>query len=308
MDFSSSFGAEKIETGNIHHLIQSAPDMLTWAFPVMVFLVLAEYFAARRQQKTLYEYRETMGTLAVGVGNLLAGVGVKALFIYTLISIYNWVPWRMVMDWWTIIPCYLFYDFCGYWIHRLSHHQRIWWAVHVVHHSAEQYNLMVSWRLSWMEYAKTMLLLPVALAGFHPVIIFVSNQIGVLYQFWIHTSYVPKLCPLIEYVFVTPSHHRVHHGSQEKYINRNFGGTFIIWDRIFGTFQPEDEPVVYGITQGLTNKVNPLHINFHEFIDMLRDVKGEKKITRKLFFIFGDPVEIGKTKKKARKERIEPGL
>lgn len=222
----------------------------------------------------------------------------KFTLFFLVICVYNMVPWRISFSWWTIIPCYLILDFCSYWSHRISHIQRFWWATHVVHHSAEDYNLTVSFRLSWIQHLKIVFFLPLAICGFHPVIFFVANQIAVLFQFWVHTEYIGKLHPLIELIFATPSNHRVHHGSQEKYINKNFGATFIFWDRLFGTYVPESVKPVYGLTHQLKNKSNPFYINFHEMIDMWHDVRKAKGIRKKMFFLFGNPIEIAREKNK----------
>src|SRR5690606_37157719 len=164
------------------------------------------------------------------------------------------------------------------------------------HHSGEHFNLSISFRLSWVQYIKIFFFLPVALLGFHPVIIFLTNQIAILFQFWVHTEYIGKLHPWIEYWLATPSNHRVHHGSQEKYINKNYGATFIIWDRIFGTYQEEEEQVVYGITKNITADQDPIHINLRDYVDIIRDVKTARSWRERLFYIFGDPEEIGKYK------------
>jgi sterol desaturase/sphingolipid hydroxylase (fatty acid hydroxylase superfamily) len=163
------------------------------------------------------------------------------------------------------------------------------------------YNLTVSFRLSWAQYIKIIFIFPVALMGFHPVIIFITNQVAILFQFLVHTEYIRKLHPVIEYIFATPSNHRVHHGSQPKYINKNYGATFIIWDRIFKTYQKEEEQVVYGITQNIAQKDNPIHINFHEYVDIVKDVKQAKGWRKKLFYIFGDPGAIEKVKSTSEK-------
>jgi sterol desaturase/sphingolipid hydroxylase (fatty acid hydroxylase superfamily) len=140
--------------------------------------------------------------------------------------------------------------------------------------------------------------------GFHPIIIFVTNQIAVLFQFWVHTEYIRKLHPVIEYIFATPSNHRVHHGSQEQYIDRNFGATFIIWDRMFGTYEPERERVTYGLTTNIDNKANPLHINFHEYREIWKDVKNAKSWKDKFFMVFGSPIKIDQMKKaEVKKEK-----
>jgi sterol desaturase/sphingolipid hydroxylase (fatty acid hydroxylase superfamily) len=204
----------------------------------------------------------------------------------------------MHLDWWTFLPCYIVFDFCSYWAHRISHHVRVLWGTHVAHHSGEHYNLTVAFRLSWIQYVKIVFFLPVALMGFHPVIIFVTNQVAILFQFWVHTEYIKKLHPIFEYILATPSNHRVHHGSQPKYINKNFGATFMIWDRMFGTFQAEEEKVIYGITHKLESKSNPIHINFHEYSDILKDIRQTSLWTRKLFYIFGDPDKVAKFKAK----------
>ncbi len=295
----SLFGADKIPFENAGDLGSSAPNIIIWAAPVMFAFVLLEYLISRKQHKEYYENKETIGSIFVGTGNVIIGAAIKLILFYMLIWVYNLIPWRMQLNWWTFLPCYILFDLCSYWAHRVSHHQRFWWATHVAHHSGEYYNLTVSFRLSWVQYIKLVFFLPVSFLGFHPVIIFVVNQIAVLFQFWVHTEYIRKLHPAIEYIFATPSNHRVHHGSQEKYINKNFGATFIIWDRIFGTYQPEEEQAVYGITTNIKNKANPFHINFHEYADMFHDVKNAKGIRKKLFFLFGDPIDVALEKKKA---------
>jgi sterol desaturase/sphingolipid hydroxylase (fatty acid hydroxylase superfamily) len=238
----------------------------------------------------------------VGIGNVLINLALKLGLFYLIVWCYNLLPWRMHLNWWTFIPCYIIFDLCSYWAHRISHQQRFWWATHVVHHSSEHYNLTVSFRLSWVQTIKLIFFLPVALVGFHPVVFFVVNQIAVLFQFWVHTEYIRKLHPAIEYIFATPSNHRVHHGSQEKYVNKNYGATFIIWDRIFGTYQPEEEQVIYGITHDIEQKANPIFINFHEYVDMWKDIKKAKGFKKKLFFLFGNPINIAKEKERLAME------
>jgi sterol desaturase/sphingolipid hydroxylase (fatty acid hydroxylase superfamily) len=298
MTFPSLFGAEKISWSSAEDLQRSAPDIIIWAAPVMFLFVLIEYFVSRAQHNPYYEKQETRGSIAVGIGNVLIGSAIKLIIFYLLIWIYNMIPWRMELNWWTFLPCYILFDLCSYWAHRISHHQRFWWATHVAHHSGETYNLTVSFRLSWVQYIKIIFFLPVSIIGFHPVISYTTNQIAVLFQFWVHTEYIRKLHPVIEYIFATPSNHRVHHGSQEKYINKNYGATFIIWDRIFGTYQPEEEQAIYGITTNIENKANPLHINFHEYVDMIKDIRSAKGIRMKLFYLFGDPIDIAEVKKR----------
>lgn len=297
MEFLTSlFGAPKISGTGIKEIRNEAPEIIVWAAPFMFFFVLLEWFIAKKQNKGLYDKKETIGSIAVGVGNVAIAFALKLVLFYIIIWFYNLIPWRMHFAWWTFIPCYIIFDFCSYWAHRISHQQRFWWATHVVHHSGENYNLTVSFRLSWVQHIKLIFFLPVALLGFHPIIFFIVNQVAVLFQFWVHTEYIRRLHPAIEYIFATPSNHRVHHGSQEKYINKNYGASFIIWDRMFGTYQPEEEQAIYGLTHEMEHKSNPLYINFHEYIDIWKDMRKARGFRKKWFYLFGDPIDVAKEK------------
>ncbi|HEX6226664.1 MAG TPA: sterol desaturase family protein [Chryseolinea sp.] len=301
----SMFGVDKIDFNDIELLQHDAPNIILWAAPIMFLLVLIEYILSSMQDKPYYNNREAMGSILVGMGNVAIGVLIKSFLFFVFIVMYNLTPWRMELKWWTFIPCYVVFDFCSYWAHRISHHLRILWATHVVHHSGEHYNLTVSFRLSWIQYFKIIFFFPVAFIGFHPLVIFATNQIAILFQFWAHTEYIRRLHPAIEYIFATPSNHRVHHGSQEQYLNKNFGATFIIWDRMFGTYQKEEQQVIYGITGNITSKINPLLINFHECMDIIKDIRSTKLIREKWFYIFGDPLKVALLKKQISKREDE---
>jgi sterol desaturase/sphingolipid hydroxylase (fatty acid hydroxylase superfamily) len=294
--FHDLFGASRIGFHEITTLQKDSPNIIIWAAPVMFFFVLVEFIASRRENKEYYSRSESIGSILVGIGNVIIGFFLKTALFVIFVWVYNLLPWRMSLQWWTLIPCYIFFDFCSYWTHNISHRNRFFWATHVVHHSSLNYNLTVSFRLSWVQYIKIIFVLPVALMGFHPVIIFFTSQIAVLFQFWVHTEYIRKLHPIIEYIFATPSNHRVHHGSQPKYINKNFGATFIVWDRMFNTYQAEEEQAHYGITEKMSKKSNPLHINFHEYKNIFRDVRIAKSWRKKWFYIFGDPGKVDKSK------------
>lgn len=291
------FGASKIPLHTIEFIENNTPYIIVWAAPFMFFFVLLEWYFSMREEKKLYETKDSLGSIMVGVGNVIINLFLKILLLTLAILVYNLVPWRFELQWWTLIPCYIIFDFCSYWAHRISHQQRFWWATHVVHHSSENYNLTVSFRLSWVQNIKIIFFLPVALIGFHPIVFFATSQIAVLFQFWVHTEYIRRLHPAIEYIFATPSNHRVHHGSQEKYINKNYGATFIFWDRLFGTYQKEEEQPEYGITTGVPSKINPLILNFHEYADMWKDIRSTGNWRKKLFYIFGDPIDIALEKK-----------
>ena len=294
---SDFFGASPISFDSLKDIEQQSGDLIIYAIPLMAFFTGLEIWYSWYSKKQNYNTKESLGSLFTGLGNVAINLFFKAAFIYGAVYIYNFVPWRMELNWWTIIPCLLIYDFCSYWAHRVSHFNRFFWATHVVHHSADHYNLTVSFRLSWVQHFKLLFFLPVAFLGFHPVVFFIVNQISVLFQFWQHTEYIGKLPRFVENIFVTPSNHRVHHGSDEKYIDKNFGAVFIFWDIFLGTYHPEEERPTYGITTKIDNKINPLYLNFHEYESMYSDVKTAKNWKEKLFYIFASPGKIDKLKK-----------
>jgi sterol desaturase/sphingolipid hydroxylase (fatty acid hydroxylase superfamily) len=292
------FGAAPIPFSSITDLEKQSGNLIVYAIPAMAFFTLLEMWYSWKTDKNNYCKKEALGSLFVGLGNVGINLLFKVAMIYGGIYLYNLVPWRMSLNWWTIIPCLLIYDLCSYAAHYVSHFNRFFWATHVVHHSAENYNLTVSFRLSWVQHFKIAFMIPVALCGFHPVVIFIVNQISVLFQFWQHTEYIGRLPRIFELIFVTPSNHRVHHGSDEKYIDKNFGAIFIFWDKIFGTYVPEQEKPTYGITKPITPTLDPLHLNFHEYKDMIADVKKAKSFRKKLFFVFASPGKIHREKLK----------
>lgn len=292
------FGAEQIPYEKITHLEENAPDIIVWAIPAMAFFTLLEIFISWKQDFKNYKRKESIGSTLVGLGNVLINFLIKVGILYLVVWIYNIVPWRMSLNWWTIIPCYLIFDYCSYWSHRISHRNRFFWMTHVVHHSAENYNLTVAFRLSWIQNLKLFFFFPVMFIGFHPIVFAVVSQVSVLFQFWVHTEYIGKIHPWIEFIFATPSNHRVHHGSQEKYLDKNYGATFILWDRIHGTYQKEEEQPEYGLTNKIGDRMDPLFLNFHELKDIATDVRKASTPKEKLFYLFASPEAIYKEKRK----------
>lgn len=269
-------------------------NKIIWiAAPIMFSFVLIEYLIGLKKNKKLYSGKDFLASSAVGIGNLILNGLIKTGIFTIFLIFFNLAPFRIPHTWWSYILCLILLDFCRYWAHRLAHEQRFWWSTHVVHHSSEHYNLSVSFRLSWTQNLKIIFFLPVVLMGFHPLVFFVAHQIEVLYQFWIHTELIRKLPKPIEYIFTTPSHHRVHHARNEKYLDKNYGSTFIIWDRIFGTFQPEEEQAEYGITKPV-NSFNPVYLVFHAWMDLCRDIKSAKNFKEAWTMLFGSPVDASK--------------
>lgn len=275
------------EPYTLEQLLQLDFNTFIWiAAPILILLVALEWIYSYRKKIKSYETKDFFASLSVGVGNLALN-GLQKVGLYTIILFfYNLVPWGIPHTWWSYLLCFLALDFFRYWAHRIAHEQRFLWTTHVVHHSSTKYNLSVSFRLSWIQNIKIVFFLPVIMMGFHPVVFFITHQIEVLYQFWIHTEYIKKLPKPVEYIFTTPSHHRVHHGINEEYIDKNYGSTLIIWDRIFGTFQPEVEKPIYGITIPV-NSYNPVYLVFHDVIDLAKElwkVRLSPKNMAKVFF------------------------
>lgn len=297
MFFLQLFGASPIDYSEVVNVENGSAELIVYAIPFMAFFTFLEIWYSWYSERENYNTKESLGSLFVGLGNVGINLLIKFALIYGCIFIYNLVPWRMTLNWWTLIPCLVILDLCSYWAHRISHFNRFFWTTHVVHHTAINYNLTVSFRLSWIQHFKLIFFLPIALLGFHPVIFFIANQIAVLFQFWQHTEYIKKLHPAIERLIVTPSNHRVHHGSNEKYLDKNFGVILIFWDKLFGTYQCEEEKPTYGITSNIKNSMNPFYLNFHEYKDIIADVKQGKGLREKLFFIFGSPSAIALKKK-----------
>lgn len=276
------------------------PPIIIYAAPVLFALVFIEWGISAWQNKDRYEAKDFWASTGIGVGNIIVSSVTKISIFGLILFFYNIMPWRIPYTWWSFPLCFIFLDFCRYWAHRIAHEQRIWWATHVPHHSSEQYNFSVSFRLSWVQGFKVLFFLPVAMAGFHPVVFFICHQIAVLYQFWIHTEMIDKLWRPIEFIFTTPSHHRVHHAKDDHYLDKNYGSTLIIWDRMFGTFQPELNTPNYGITKP-PDSYNPIYLVFHEFIDIWKDLKKASGLREYLWILFASPAE----QARAVKEDVE---
>jgi sterol desaturase/sphingolipid hydroxylase (fatty acid hydroxylase superfamily) len=266
-------------------------DIIQYAAIPMILLVVLEWVLTIVQKKEYYNRLDTISATFIGLVN----VGISALLKIGIFGIilffYNLVPWHIPSEWWAYILCIIAIDFSRYWSHRLTHVNRFWWATHVTHHNSEKYNLSVAFRLGWTQHIKFIFFIPVVLMGFNPVLFFICHQIEVLYQFWIHTEYLRKLPAPIEYIFVTPSHHRVHHSTNDKYLDKNFGSTFIIWDRIFGTFQAEEEQTHYGITKPI-NSYNPITLNFHEWKAISFDVIKSRSLKEAYAMMFTSPSKL----------------
>ncbi len=261
--------------------MQDAGKYIVWVVPVFFLMIALEIWAAKVKQGRAYRMNDSVTNLQIGLGEQIFSIAIKGLllvfyaFLWKRFALFS-IEFNVLN---TIVLLILF-DFLYYWAHRLSHEINFMWATHIVHHSSQEYNLTVALRQPWFQPITTAwLFLPLAFLGF-PVEMFVLvSAIDILYQFWIHTEYIPKMGKVIEFVLNTPSHHRVHHGIDTKYLDKNHGGIFIIWDRLFGTFKEEEERPEYGITTGLET-YNPIRINTHYFEDLWKRTKSLKGINK----------------------------
>lgn len=246
-----------------------------YAVPGFIALVLVEMIWAWRKRPEAYEPRDTLTSLLFGLGSTVSGLLAGGAFF----ALYLWAWQFRLFDigwaWWAWALCFVLDDLKYYWVHRAGHRIRWMWAAHVNHHSSQHYNLSTALRQTWTGPLTFGFLfaLPLVLLGFHPAMIAICGGFNLIYQFWIHTEAIDRMPRWFEAVMNTPSHHRVHHATNPRYLDRNYAGVFIVWDKAFGTFEPErrDEPIRYGIITQL-GSFNLLWAVFHEWIGMLRDI------------------------------------
>lgn len=253
--------------------MENAANYIALAIPFFFLFIGIEYWFSKVRHLDLYRFNDAITNLNCGIGQQIIGVFLKTATILLYVYCYDHYRFTTIPDTvWTWILLFVGVDFFYYWFHRLAHEISVLWGSHVVHHQSEEYNLTVALRQAWIQgIFSSSFYLPLAFMGFHPVAFVTINSFQTLYQFWIHTKTIHKLPAWFEYVFNTPSHHRVHHGVNPIYIDRNHGGTLIVFDRLFGTFQEEQEEVVYGITQQ-PNSWNPLWLNVEYWINMAKDM------------------------------------
>lgn len=267
------------------------PNVVAYAVPFFVLSVLLEILAWRAGRRARYETRDTAVSLAMGFGNF----ALAAPLSLVVGSAFEWGHRAAIFDigyaGWAFALCFLLEDVAYYGFHRASHRCRWFWASHVVHHSSQHYNLSTALRQTWTGNLALAFLfwLPLLWLGFPPAMVILFRGTSLIYQFWIHTELIDRLGPL-EWVLNTPSHHRVHHATNPRYLDANYAGVLIVWDRLFGTFVAEtaEDPPVYGIVKNL-GTFNPLRVAFHEWFALVRDVRSSNDLRERLAFAFRRP-------------------
>ncbi|UIJ45414.1 sterol desaturase family protein [Sphingomonas cannabina] len=268
------------------------PDPVTLAIPAFVLLVALEMLVARVRDPSRYEPRDTLTSLLLGLGSTVAGVLSAGAVLAVSLWVYRFRIFDIGWQWYWFAAAFVLDDLAYYWFHRTAHRVRWFWASHVVHHSSQHYNLSTALRQTWTGLIALSFLfrLPLFLIGFPPAMVFFVAGLNLIYQFWIHTETIGRCPKWFEAVMNTPSHHRVHHAINPRYLDRNYAGVFIVWDRMFGTFEPErdeDRPR-YGIVRNL-GSFNLLWAAFHEWIGIARDVWRAPGIANKIRYMTAPP-------------------
>jgi len=274
------------------------PDPTVLAIPFFLVTLIAEaWFLARylkrREPRAAtdprgYERGDTFGSLSLALGSLLFVTFIN-LAIYQLAGLlYAHRLFELGSGALGYAVALIGWDFLYYWHHRAEHRVRLLWACHVNHHSSQYFNLSTALRQPWTPVAGILFYPWLALLGVQPAMIMISGGINLIYQYWVHTELIGRLPAAAEAVLNTPSHHRVHHGSNPQYLDKNYGGILIVWDRLFGSFEREEERVVYGLTKNISSH-NPFYIAFHEYAALLRDLRRAKSMRERLGRVFRGP-------------------
>ena len=266
-------------------------DVYSIGVPIILALIFFEVFISNWQSKSFYKAGDTYCTSGLLFGNIIIGFVIKSSIVafHFILYEYRFFDLMSSMPIWLLwVLTFILIDLVFYIYHRMSHRVRFLWTVHMSHHSSEEMNFAVSFRQAWFgPISKIPFFMVLPILGLDPLMIAVAGVVSTLWGVVGHTQIIGKLGPL-EWVFNTPSHHRVHHGSNPEYIDKNYGNLFIIWDRIFGTFEPENKPVEYGLVNNV-NTFNPIKITFIGWEKLFKDIRNSESLKETIGLIFGPP-------------------
>lgn len=275
-------------------MIETPFNPIQLAIPLFIALVLLEIAAGRLgKAKVVYEGKDAWTSLLLGFGNTVQTAAMLGVITGAMLWVYDHHIFEIRMSmWWAWVVLFFADDLIFYWVHRISHERRFWWVSHVNHHSSQHFNLSTALRqpLTQLVVGQWVPWLFLIWLGFPPAMIVVQNGISLVYQFWVHTEAIKKLPRWFEAVLNTPSHHRVHHARNPRYLDANYAGILITWDKLFGTFieETDEEPVKYGIVKNLGG-FNFVRVAFHEWIAMFQDVARSRSLKDAAGYIFGPP-------------------
>ena len=267
-------------------------DITLKFLPFFLISIAIEVFWIVRWKKQKYPVKESLISLAIAVGHRMSKI--ISIIPTAALMTFAWnhrISTISLNHWWNVVLLFIGLEFTYYWYHRASHRIRWFWATHVVHHSPEYFNLSAAYRLGWTGgiSGAGVFFMPLVWLGFQPIAVVIALALNLIYQFWIHTELIPKL-GILEWFLNTPSHHRVHHASNSAYIDRNYGGVLIIFDRLFGTFAAEEasNPPVYGLTHPIKSN-NPFKIALNEWIQIYKDIISTNSWSERFCYLFAPP-------------------
>ncbi len=278
-------------------------DPVLFAIPFFLLLLTLEWTAARKLQRIeaevsgtprppsgAYLTRDSWASISMGLVSIATSAGWKALALLGYTAIYAYLaPWHLSpAKWYTWVIALIGVDLLYYGYHRIAHRVRLIWATHQAHHSSQYYNLATAVRQKWNNSGEVLMWTPLPLLGLPPWMVYFSWSLNLIYQFWIHTERIDKLPRPFEFVFNTPSHHRVHHGMDQLYLDKNYGGILIIWDRLFGSFQAEVFRPHYGLTKQV-DTFNIWNLQTREYVAIVRDWRSASRLRDRLGYVFGPP-------------------
>ena len=271
----------------------SLHDPVVYAVPVFVAFIALELFSLRYLDDGAgvagYEYRDTRTNIVMGLGSVAINGAARIAALIAYAALYVVTPLRLDSHrWYTWVIVLLLVDLIWYSYHRASHRVRIMWAAHQAHHNSQRFNLSTAVRQKWNPWFELLFWVPLPLLGVPPWLVFTAFSINLIFQFFVHTERIGKLPRPVEFVFNTPSHHRVHHASDRDYLDRNYGGILIVWDRLFGSYAEETHRPTYGLTTNV-DSFNPFRLQYHEYAAIARDVRASGTWRERFGYLIGPP-------------------
>jgi sterol desaturase/sphingolipid hydroxylase (fatty acid hydroxylase superfamily) len=270
-------------------------DPVVYAIPAFLVFVVLELISLRVLEESEpdryvgYEARDTRTSLLMGTGSLVVNGSARIVALLGYAALFTLTPLRLdTHSWWGWTIALLLVDLVWYLYHRASHRVRIMWAGHQAHHNSQRFNYSTALRQKWNPWGELLFWVPLPLLGMPPWLIFTAFSINLIFQFFVHTERVGRLPRPIEFVFNTPSHHRVHHASDPEYLDKNYGGILIVWDRLFGSYAEETFRPTYGLTTNI-DSFNPFRLQYHEYAAIVRDVRASRSWRDRLGFLFAPP-------------------
>ncbi len=277
----------------MEELVTRAEENVGWViagiFVFSVSLAIVEFcWEWHKKKLTKWRLKEMLASFLVFIPAQLTEKVATALFIGGFFLLANYIPWQIPVNGWTVVLAILVIDFLYYWEHRWEHEIRLLWTYHSIHHSSPIYNYTTALRVSFIDnFVTWVFYLPAIAMGFHPVVVLIAIGFILTYQFWIHTELIQKM-GWFELIFNSPSHHRVHHGSDDLYLDKNYGAVLILWDRLFGTFQKEVFRPTYGLTRQIET-INPIKVHLYEYKGIFKDLRKARNMKEVLGYLFKKP-------------------